>query len=135
PSVCISAIAAFAIGASSPLALAAVATLAWTATTAVAWRIARTRPVRVVGERALEQFVLRATRGDGKKLAERLVELWKSTLAVGVRTIWHCERGELAEIGGKGEWKLPEEVVAWLAGYGEPFAASEIGTMPLRALR
>jgi GAF domain-containing protein len=129
------AVAALAIGTSSPVGLAAIAAIAWSATTAFAWRFGRSRPVRVANERALEQFVARATRGDEKKLAERLVELWKTTLGIEVRTIWAGDRGEMTEIGGKGTWKLGESLIAWLATFAEPFAAGEIGTMPLRALR
>jgi GAF domain-containing protein len=131
-------VAAVFIGTSSPLALAGVGAIAWTVATALAWRVARSQPVRVAEERSLEQFVARATRGDEKKLAERLVELWKTTLGIEVKTIWACSHealGELVEIGGKGTWSIPDPVVVWLATFGEPFAISEIGTMPLRALR
>src|SRR5205823_1437381 len=116
-------------------ALAAVAALAWTVATALAWTFARSRPVRVAGERALEQFVARATRGDEKKLVERLVELWKATLAIEVRATWMRTGGELVELGGKRTWPVSEHVVAWLAAHTEPFGASELATMPLRVLR
>ena len=129
------AVVALLLGTTSPFALAGASSIEWIAATTFAWTRARSRPLRIAGERGLEEFVARTSRGDEKKLVERLVDLWRSTIGIEVKTTWTRERGELVAMGGKDRWTLPEPVVHWLATHHEPFAASELGTMPLRALR
>jgi hypothetical protein len=119
----------------SPLALATAGGIVWIAATALAWTFSRSRPVRVVSERELEQFVARITRGDEKKLAERLVELWKTTIGIDVWTVWLRDGKDLVALGKPEKWTLPEAVLGWLGMNPEPFAAPELATMPLRGLR
>jgi len=122
----------------SPIALAGAASLAWVAATAGAWAVARSRPVRVAGERELEQFVTRvAALDDEAKLAELLAGLWQRALGVRPRATWwrDGEGDGFVRIARGGTWQLSPEVVAWLVAHGGPLAITDLATMRLGAMR
>jgi GAF domain-containing protein len=116
--------------------LAAIASVTWAVVTAATWALARSRRVKVTGERALEAFVARvAVLDDDVKIAERAVTLWKKSIGIEVRATWSMESGALAEIGGTRRWTLEPDVVVWLVEHGEALAFSDLATMRLGALR
>ena len=134
----------------SPVALAFTASLAWIVSVASAWAISRGRPVRVAGERELEQFVPHVvTLDDAPKIAALLAELWQATLAIGVRATWWRDgdprwseagsarlAGTFVRVGAPGEtWQLAPDVVGWLVRHNEPLAVTDLATMRLGALR
>jgi hypothetical protein len=130
---------AFALQGAAPVAVAAVASAVWMAVTAIMWGIARRRPpVRVFGQRALEQFSARLTDvDDDRPIAEALAVLWRQ-VSVTVRGTWRAELGErvaLTEITGGARWLLDRDVAAWLTAHGEPLAVSDLTTMRLGPLR
>jgi GAF domain-containing protein len=121
----------------SPVALSFAASLTWIVSLGSAWATSRGRPVRVTGERELEQFVAHvATLDDAGKIAGLLAELWQSTLAIVVRATWWRDGDAFVRIGHDGEsWPLSADVVAWLVQRGEPIAVTDLATMRLGALR
>ncbi|HEY1557431.1 MAG TPA: SpoIIE family protein phosphatase [Kofleriaceae bacterium] len=123
----------------SPVALAAAASLAWTAATGGAWAIGRARPVRVAGERELDQFVARVSALDHEaKIAELLGGLWQRAIGVVPRATWWrdpARAGALVRVGGGADWPLAPEVVAWLVAHGAPIAITDFATMRLGAMR
>ena len=106
----------------NPIVLAAVTSVAWTVTTGIAWAVARTRPVRVAGERELDVFVTRVvTLDDEAKITERLSALWQKSVGIAVRAL----RTD----------PLDPEVAAWFVKNPDALATSDLGTMRLGALR
>jgi len=102
--------------------LAGVTSAAWALLTGIAWAVARTRPVKVAGERALEQFVTRVVTLDNEaKISERLATLWQKSVGIALRRL----RTDA----------LDPEVTAWLVRNPDAVATSDLATMRLGALR
>src|SRR5262249_8136205 len=104
-------------------------------TTAIAWTLARARPVRVAGDRALDQFVTRVLQGDEKKLADRLAALWQKTLGITMGAMGWRGGGGLVGGGGERRWELAAGLAEWLVHHGAPLSISELATMRLGAMR
>lgn len=135
--VAIAGIGAFAlvIDDAAPLALAAVGGGLCTVSLGVSWAIAARRPVRVAGERALEQFVGRlADVEDERVVADRLAALW-AQFEVEVRALSYADGDHLVEIISREPWVLDREVVAWLVEHAQPIAPGDLATMRLGPLR
>ena len=127
---------AVALRGASLVALSALASLVWVVATGGAWAISKSRPMRVVGERALEQFAARATmQVDERELANRLASLWQKTIGVTTRTVWVRAGDALVELGGTSKLALDAEVARWLVRHSEPLAHADLATMRLGALR
>ncbi|HUJ62126.1 MAG TPA: GAF domain-containing protein [Kofleriaceae bacterium] len=128
---------ALAVGTSAaPVALTTFAAVVWIVVTAIAWGIARSRPVRVAGERALEQFVAKiASQLDAVKLAERLGGLWQKAIGIQLRALWWRDGGALVSAAGGARWPIDDKLAGWLARHGEALAITELGTMRLGAMR
>jgi GAF domain-containing protein len=132
----IAALLALALRGGSLVALVVLASLAWTIATGGAWALARIRPARVLGDRALEQFASRATAyADEHELAVRLASLWQRMLGIVTRASWTRVSDELVEIGGTRRVALDGEIARWLARHGEPVALADLATMRLGTLR
>jgi ABC-type multidrug transport system fused ATPase/permease subunit len=127
---------ALALRGGSVAALAALASLVWVIATGGAWALSRSRPMRVVGERALEQFAARATlQVDERELAARLASLWQKTIGVTTQMAWTRAGDELVEIGGTRRFALDADLARWLARHAEPIARADLATMRLGPLR
>lgn len=125
---------AFVIGTSSIAPLVGLSTTVWSVATGIAWGLTRRRPVRVKGERELEQFVSRITTYDDEaKVTEQLTTLWKKAIGIKVDALWWMDRGVLTKKGAT--WPITDEVKAWLVQHGDPLAQSDLLTMRLGALR
>ncbi|HTL34515.1 MAG TPA: SpoIIE family protein phosphatase [Kofleriaceae bacterium] len=123
-----------AIGAST-VPLAAVAALVWAICLGVAWSFVRARPVRVKGERELEQFISRVMSYENeKKIAERLAALWTKAVGIGVKAMWWWDGKKLTTTGGA-TWEIDREVIDWLVQHGEPLPLVDLATMRLGELR
>jgi len=124
-----------AIGTASIVPLVTGSALAWGAASGIAWALTRARPVRVKGERELEQFVSRVTTyDDEKKIAERLSALWQKAIGVEIRTMWWVDGDAL--VNGSGErWTLDPDVIAWLVQQTDPVAPTDLATMRLGGVR
>jgi GAF domain-containing protein len=123
------------MGTSSMVPLAAFSALAWAVGTAVAWSLVKARPVRVKGERELEQFISRVTTyDDEKKIAERLGALWKKAVGIDVKAMWWRDGSTLTTTGGA-KWNVDREASEWLVQHGEPLALTDLATMRLGPVR
>jgi hypothetical protein len=127
---------ALAIGTASVIALATFSALAWAVGTGVAWSLVKARPVRVKGERELEQFMGRvAMYDDETKIAERLGSLWQRAVGIAVKAMWWLDGNTLRTTGGA-TWELDREAAEWLVQHGAPLALTDLATMrvgPIRA--
>ena len=120
----------------SPGALAASSSVVWAILMGSAWAWERSRPPRVAGERALEQFVARvATLDDSAKIAERVSALWKNAIGVMVRATWTFDGTTLVAVSGGTRRALDPDVAAWLVQLAGPFAVSDLATMRVGKLR
>jgi len=123
------------LGTASPLPLVTIAAIAWTIATALAWAIASSRPVRVLGERELEQFVARvATYENESQIKHRLATLWRRAIGIKLRTLWWLDGDLLVSTSGA-QWTLDAETRAWLVHHGEPIAQTDLRTMRLGDMR
>ncbi|HUS32830.1 MAG TPA: SpoIIE family protein phosphatase [Kofleriaceae bacterium] len=126
---------ALALGTSHKIPLAAFSALAWAIATGIAWSLIRARPVRVKGERELEQFIGRVTTyDDQKKIAERLGALWKRAVGIDVKAMWWVEGAALTNSSGE-KWTIDREVSDWLVQHDDPLALTDLATMRLGDLR
>lgn len=126
---------ALVLGTSSVLPLATLAAVIWVTASGVAWAIAKARPVRVKGERELEQFVARvATFDDESQIEERLATLWEKAVDLTLRKLWWADGKALTDHGDT-IWLLDPEARDWLIQHNEPVNLSDLGTMRLGALR
>jgi hypothetical protein len=117
-------------------ALAAAGSAVWAILTGISWSFSKSRPVRVAGERALEQFVGRiGTVDDPKKLAEHLSALWDKTVRVAVKRVWWLDASDLVAIDGSARWPIDPAVVKWLVRLDDALARTDLATMRLGALR
>ncbi|MBA3452154.1 MAG: SpoIIE family protein phosphatase [Deltaproteobacteria bacterium] len=118
-----------------PLTYVLIATTLWGAALTGSWAIAEQRPVRVAGERALEEFVSRlADIDDEKVVTRRLGELW-SSLGIAVRAIWRAENAQLLDVTTGETRPLDPELAAWLVRHGQTLAPTDLATMKLGPLR
>jgi len=118
-----------------PLTYVLIATAIWGFGLAGSWAIAEQRPVRVAGERALEQYVSRLADVDDEKLvAVRLGDLWK-TIGIGVRALWRTDGVQLINVTSGAAWPLDREVAAWLVEHGQALAPTDLATMKLGPVR
>lgn len=132
--IAFTALLAFVMGTSSIAPLVGLSAIAWSVTTGVAWSMTRRRPVRVKGERELEQFVSRITTYDDEmKVTEQLTLLWQRAIGIKVDALWWMDRGVLTKKGAT--WPLTDEVKTWLVQHSEPLAQSDLLTMRLGAIR
>lgn len=109
--------------------------IVWASLTGVAWTLVRSRPVRVTGERELEQFVARvATLDDETRIAERLATLWRGAIGIELRTLWWRDGDTLTSAAGT-RWTLDPVVEAWLVRNSQALALSDLATMRLGPIR
>jgi hypothetical protein len=90
----------------------------------IAWTVVRSRPVRVAGERELEQFVARvATLDDENKIVERLGALWSAAVPnLSLRALHDGKR-------------VDGEVARWFIRHTEALAAADLATMKVGPIR
>jgi GAF domain-containing protein len=106
----------------SALGLALLGALVWVIATASAWGVVRRRPVRVVGERRLAEFVASVPElATADEITARLGVLWKGAIGI--------------ELIGLSTRVIGPELAAWLVAHGEPLAMADLVTMRLAALR
>lgn len=118
-----------------PLTYVLIATALWGSALAGSWAIAEQRPVRVAGERALEQFLSRLADVDDEKLvAVRLGDLWK-TVGIGMRAMWRAEASQLVNVMTGATWPLDKDLASWLVEHGQALAPTDLSTMKLGPLR
>lgn len=130
----VTAVLALALGTESFAPLVALSALVWSIATGVAWGSTRRRPVRVKGERDLEQFVARVPSfEDESKISERLATLWQRAIGIKVSALWWMDRGVLTKKGAT--WSITDEVKAWLVQQSEPLALTDLATMRIGAIR
>lgn len=123
------------LGTATALPLVALSAMGWALVTGLAWASARARPVRIKGERELEQFIARVpTFEDEKKIDDKLCALWKRAVGIEVRTLWWRD-GDAMTTHDRTRWTLDPELVAWLVRESEPFAVVDLATMRLGPLR
>lgn len=123
------------LGASPSLPLVALSAIAWALVTGLAWASARARPVRIQGERELEQFITRVpTFEDERNIEDKLSSLWKRAVGITVRTMWWRDGDAMTCRDGQ-RWQLDPDVVTWLVQAREPLAVVDLATMRLGALR
>ena len=128
-------ILALALDGGEPLSLVWLATIVWTIALAVTWMLDAQRPVRVAGQRALEEFVARIADIEQELVvAERLAGLWRS-VGIEVRAVWRMEGDQLVDITSGARWPLAPEVAGWLATHGDAVAPGDLATLRLGALR
>lgn len=128
------AVFAFVIGTTSIAPLVGLSAIAWSLATGIAWSLTQRRPVRVKGERELEQFVSRITTyEDEAKVTEQLTTLWQRAIGIKVAALWWMDRGVLTKKDAT--WPLGDDVKAWFVQYGEALAQSDLLTMRLGAIR
>ena len=124
----------------SPLALALLGAVVWAIVTASAWGLMRRRPVRVIGERRLGDFVARvAELADEVAIVEGVSTLWRSVVGVELHASWTVAAGTPGTlgvaVGGDARWPLDAAVASWLVAHGEPLAIADLATMRLGLLR
>lgn len=118
-----------------PLTYVIITTALWATALAGAWSIAESRPVRVIGERALEEFVSRLADVDDEKLvAKRLGELWKG-IGIDVRAIWRIDGEQLVNVTSGETWALDRDLATWLVDHAQAVAPTDLATMKLGTLR
>jgi len=123
------------LGDAEPLTHVLITTALWAGALLGAWAIAEQRPHRVVGERALEEFVSRLADVDDEKLvAQRLGELWK-TVGIEVRALWRVEDSQLVHVASGESWPLDPGIATWLVEREQAFAPTDLATMKLGPLR
>lgn len=128
-------ILALALDGGDPLSLVWLATIVWTIALAVTWMLDAQRPVRVAGQRALEEFVARIADIEQELVvAERLAGLWR-TVGIEVRVVWRVEGDQLVDITSGAPWPLDPLVASWLATHGDAVAPGDLATIRLGALR
>lgn len=123
------------LGASPSLPLVALSAIAWALVTGLAWASARARPVRIKGERELEQFITRVPAFENERsIDDKLSALWKRAVGISVRTLWWRDGDAMTSHGGQ-RWTLDPDVVAWLVQAREPLAVVDLATMRLGPVR
>jgi GAF domain-containing protein len=107
----------------------------WATLTGFAWVISRSRPLRVAGERELEQFLARvALLDDEAAIGERLATLWRQAIGLDARALWWREGDGFVTPDGQ-RWTLDPDVEAWLVRTEDAVAMTDLATMRLGALR
>jgi hypothetical protein len=118
-----------------PLSFVIVAGVVWGGALAGSWAISEQRPVRVAGERALEQFVSRlADVDDEREIGSRLAELWTG-IGVAARATWRAEGEVLVDVATGTIWPLERAVATWLVEHGQAIAPTDLATIKLGAVR
>jgi GAF domain-containing protein len=118
------------------LSIVVLGAVVWAACSGLAWGLMRARPVRVAGERALEQFVARvATIEDEAKIAERLGALWQTAI-VGfeIRSLWWRDGATFTQAAGE-QWTIEADVMSWFVNHSEALAVSDLATMKVGPIR
>ncbi len=120
----------------SPLALALLGAIVWAIVTGSTWALVQRRPVRVIGERRLAEFVAGvAELADEAAIAERLGALWKTAVGFDVHAHWIHDGKGFVELGSSERRSLDPAIAMWLVRLAEPLALADLATMRLGPLR
>lgn len=126
---------AYVLGIGSALPLVTLSAIGWALMTGLAWASARGRPMRIQGERELDQFIARVPAfDDEKKITAQLSSLWEKGVGIGVKALWWRDDDALTTHDGT-RWKLEPDVKAWLVQNSEPLASIDLATMRLGPMR
>jgi hypothetical protein len=118
-----------------PLSFILIAGVVWGGTLAGSWAIAEQRPVRVAGERELEQFVSRlADVDDEGVVGTRLAELWAG-IGVTVRTTWRTDGDLLLDVATGATRPIERAVASWLVEHAQAIAPTDLATIKLGPVR
>jgi hypothetical protein len=119
----------------NPVVIGVIGAVLWAVALGIAWATRRSRPVRVAREHALDELVAELAEVDSEAtIAERLGQLW-GEIGIGVRRVWRVDGDRLHDVAGTAERPLDAEVASWLVDHDDAFAAADLGTMRLGALR
>jgi len=118
------------------LGVVVVGAIVWAGLSGVAWGLQRARPVRIAGERELEQFVARvAMLDDEKKIAERLDALWKTAIPdFTLKTMWWRD-GDAFTNAANETWTIDKELVTYFVHDHDALAVSDLATMKVGPIR
>lgn len=110
--------------------------IVWAGLSGVAWGLQRARPVRIAGERELEQFVARITTlDDERKIGERLDALWRTAIPdFTVKALWWRD-GDAFTNDAKETWTVDKDVVTYLVHNHDALAVSDLATMKVGPIR
>ncbi|MDB4960380.1 MAG: protein serine/threonine phosphatase [Myxococcales bacterium] len=118
-----------------PLSFILIAGVVWGGSLAGSWAIAEQRPVRVAGERALEELVSRLADVDDERIVgTRLAELWTG-IGVHVRSTWRTDGDLLVDVASGATRPLEPAVASWLVEHAQPIAPTDLATIKLGPVR